>query len=53
MKLSVIVGSAIAIVAIVIGTHYWVTHPQLARGLVPLVSVAGVAAMAYGARKKS
>lgn len=53
MNLKVIALSAIAIVALIAGAQFWITHPQLGRGMAPLVGVAGMAAMVYGARKNS
>ncbi len=52
MSVKVIVISAVAILAVIAGAQYWASHPQLGRGLTPLVGVAGLAALAYGARKK-
>lgn len=52
-RILVTVTSAALIIALVLGGIWLTRHPIPREGLMPVAMVAGLAAMVYGARKKS
>jgi hypothetical protein len=52
-RILVILTSACVIIALVLGGIWLTRHPIPREGLMPVAMVAGLAAMVYGARRKS
>lgn len=52
-RIVITLSSALLIIALVLGGIWLTRHPIPRDGLMPVAMVAGMAAMVYGARKKS